>query len=177
MAKKGKKNGKDKTYVEEAPAAVVDTGAPEMIADGAWADTGDDGAADERYTKEGKLRTSFYEAEMLKLQEELVKLQYWVKERGLRPARAAASSASPRQPTRASFASSPWASPATARGTPGTSSAGWPSYPRRARCACSTAAGIRGPSPSTFTGSATKSSTASSWLRARSSNGCSCAPG
>jgi len=37
-----------------------------------------------RYKKNGKLNNRFYEAEMLRLQEELVKLQYWVKEKGLR---------------------------------------------------------------------------------------------
>ena len=39
---------------------------------------------DPRYKKDGKLRNSFYEAELLRLQEELVKLQYWVKDKGLR---------------------------------------------------------------------------------------------
>jgi polyphosphate kinase 2 len=37
-----------------------------------------------RYTKKGKLDRVYYEAEELRLQEELVKLQYWVKEKGLR---------------------------------------------------------------------------------------------
>jgi polyphosphate kinase 2 len=35
-------------------------------------------------SKSGKLKTEFYENELLNLQEELVKLQYWVKEKGLR---------------------------------------------------------------------------------------------
>jgi len=34
--------------------------------------------------KSGKLRTAFYEQELVRLQEELVKLQYWVKEKDLR---------------------------------------------------------------------------------------------
>lgn len=34
--------------------------------------------------KKGKIKKSFYEAELARLQEELVKLQYWVKEKGLR---------------------------------------------------------------------------------------------
>ncbi len=38
----------------------------------------------ERYKKNGKLRKSFYEAELRRLQEELVKLQYWIKEKGLK---------------------------------------------------------------------------------------------
>ena len=37
-----------------------------------------------KYKKNGKLQNVFYESELLRLQEELVKLQYWVKERGLR---------------------------------------------------------------------------------------------
>jgi polyphosphate kinase 2 len=40
--------------------------------------------ASEKYTKKGKLSNKFYEAELTRLQEELVKLQYWVKEKGLR---------------------------------------------------------------------------------------------
>jgi polyphosphate kinase 2 len=37
-----------------------------------------------KYKKNGKLRNSFYMQELVNLQEELVKLQYWVKEKGLR---------------------------------------------------------------------------------------------
>lgn len=40
--------------------------------------------SDPRYTKSGRLSKKFYEQEELRLQEELVKLQYWVKEKGLR---------------------------------------------------------------------------------------------
>ena len=36
------------------------------------------------YTKKGRLRKKFYESELGRLQEELVKLQYWVKDQGLR---------------------------------------------------------------------------------------------
>lgn len=39
---------------------------------------------DPRYTRSGRLSKKFYEQEELRLQEELVKLQYWVKEKGLR---------------------------------------------------------------------------------------------
>lgn len=35
-------------------------------------------------TKSGKLKTKFYEKELTRLQEELIKLQYWVQEKGLR---------------------------------------------------------------------------------------------
>ena len=38
----------------------------------------------ERYTKKGKLRSDYYESELTRLQTELVKLQYWVKQEGLR---------------------------------------------------------------------------------------------
>jgi len=38
----------------------------------------------EHYTKKGKLKTAFYEKELLRLQEEMVKIQYWVKEQNLR---------------------------------------------------------------------------------------------
>lgn len=37
-----------------------------------------------KYKKNGKLRNSYYEEELANLQEELVKLQFWVKEQGLR---------------------------------------------------------------------------------------------
>ncbi len=36
------------------------------------------------YRKNGKLRSSFYESEMLRLQEEMVKIQYWVQAQNLR---------------------------------------------------------------------------------------------
>lgn len=36
------------------------------------------------YNKKGRLKKSFYEAELARLQEELVKLQYWVQQRGLK---------------------------------------------------------------------------------------------
>lgn len=39
---------------------------------------------DARYKKDGKLRKDFYEGELARLQEELVKLQYWVREKGLK---------------------------------------------------------------------------------------------
>lgn len=41
-------------------------------------------AGEENYNKKGRLRKSFYEKELKRLQEELVKLQYWVAEEGLR---------------------------------------------------------------------------------------------
>lgn len=38
----------------------------------------------DRYNKKGRLRKSFYESELSRLQEELVKLQYWIQERELK---------------------------------------------------------------------------------------------
>ncbi len=40
--------------------------------------------AGERYNKKGKLRAEFHDAELARLSVELVKLQYWVKHKGLR---------------------------------------------------------------------------------------------
>jgi polyphosphate kinase 2 len=37
-----------------------------------------------RYTADGRLRNKFYESELLHLQEDLVKMQYWVRQNGLR---------------------------------------------------------------------------------------------
>lgn len=41
-------------------------------------------SANSIYNKKGNLKTKVYEAELAHLQEELVKLQYWVKEKGLK---------------------------------------------------------------------------------------------
>jgi len=50
-------------------------------------DAGTDGQEPEkRYKKNGKLRTDFYEKELQRLQEELVKLQYWVRTNNLKAA-------------------------------------------------------------------------------------------
>lgn len=38
----------------------------------------------EKYNKKGKISNEYYEAELAKLQAELVKLQYWIKAKGLR---------------------------------------------------------------------------------------------
>lgn len=38
----------------------------------------------DRYNKQGKLKRKYYEQELLRLQEELVKLQFWVRTQGLR---------------------------------------------------------------------------------------------
>ncbi len=39
---------------------------------------------DKRFKKNGKLKTKYYEEELSRLQEEMVKLQYWVREKNLR---------------------------------------------------------------------------------------------
>jgi polyphosphate kinase 2 len=85
MGKKNKKSGEgleasgDGASIIKAPSGEVE----DTIAKAA-----DNGSAatekDERFTKKGKLKEDYYLGEMLKLQEELVKLQYWVKEKGLR---------------------------------------------------------------------------------------------
>ncbi len=36
------------------------------------------------YTSSGKLKSAHYNRELAKLQQELVKLQYWIKEQGLK---------------------------------------------------------------------------------------------
>ncbi len=41
-------------------------------------------AGEENYRPDGRLKRGYYEAELARLQEELVKLQYWVQRRGLR---------------------------------------------------------------------------------------------
>ena len=49
-------------------------------------DTGNGQSDEKRYKKNGKLRGSYYEKELLELQEELVKLQYWVRTKNLKAA-------------------------------------------------------------------------------------------
>ena len=49
-------------------------------------DTGNGQSDEKRYKKNGKLRSGYYEKELLELQEELVKLQYWVRTKNLKAA-------------------------------------------------------------------------------------------
>ena len=98
----GKKGGRNKAKAKDSPVESAETSAVEIdgkntpatgtdtartsvVPDGEWAATSDEtaGATDPRYTKNGKLKSVFYEKEILRLQEELVKLQYWVKAKGL----------------------------------------------------------------------------------------------
>ncbi len=145
-----------------------------------------DGKLKKKYKKSGKLENEFYENEMLRLQEELVKLQYWVKEKGLRviivfegrdaAGKAASSNASPNAPTPASYASSLWASPPNAKKANGTSSAGRPTCPLAVRWSCLTAVGTPAPSPNTSWAFATKSSTRNLCAPAPNLNACWFAP-
>ncbi len=84
MGKKNKKSDRGKD--DGLGAEHVETASKEIEDGVVHAD--ESGAAfgerDARFTKKGKLNEKFYLGEMLKLQEELVKLQYWVKEKGLR---------------------------------------------------------------------------------------------
>lgn len=99
MSKKNKKQNEDLSSVvemeenegihEEEPAlAKEETLVPEALKD----DEGDryyDEVNDKwrkKYRKNGKLSEDYYLHELFKLQEELVKLQYWVREKGLRVA-------------------------------------------------------------------------------------------
>jgi polyphosphate kinase 2 len=77
-ADKGKDDGLGVERVETASKAIKDVTA-KADENGASSEKGDD-----RFTRKGKLKEDYYLAEMLKLQEELVKLQYWIKEKGLR---------------------------------------------------------------------------------------------
>ena len=49
-------------------------------------DTGNGQSDEKRYKKNGKLHNTYYEKELLELQEELVKLQYWVRTKNLKAA-------------------------------------------------------------------------------------------
>ncbi len=82
MTKKGKK--KDKAAEDDTPSAEGLAAEPTAGRDDAPASGGLPPVFDDNtQTRKGKLKKSFYEAELLRLQEELVKLQYWVKAKGL----------------------------------------------------------------------------------------------
>lgn len=78
MSKKGRKNGKAKAAESPIEPAVESGVAGEVAYAG--------GTPSEHLTSKGKLSEKYYLAHLLELQEELTKLQYWVKERGLRVA-------------------------------------------------------------------------------------------
>ena len=96
MSKKGKKNSKTKAaesseavVVEpDVEAAVEGSGEPDPVADGAEAAEPVEASVTppEYLTSKGKLKEEYYLARLLELQEELTKLQYWVKENGMRVA-------------------------------------------------------------------------------------------
>ena len=64
--------------VEEEPDRVEEAPAPSEVGIPARLES------DVKRTHRKKLKRSFYEAELVRLQEELVKLQYWIKENGLK---------------------------------------------------------------------------------------------
>jgi polyphosphate kinase 2 len=68
--------------MDEATANHTDGKGPDSVAQAE--ERAEKKPKDPRYKKSGKLRKEFYEAELVRLQEELVKLQYWVKDQGLR---------------------------------------------------------------------------------------------
>jgi len=82
MSKKSEKNDKipapepliDEIEPIKPPAPESDDGPPP------------EGTPDKHLTRKGKLKEKYYEARLVELQEELVKLQYWVKTHGLRVA-------------------------------------------------------------------------------------------
>ena len=75
-----KKDGQAKFVVDEPEALVQQT---EPHANNKFLDESA-GKWRKKYKKNGKLSSNYYMHELFKLQEELVKLQYWVKDRGLR---------------------------------------------------------------------------------------------
>ncbi|MGA7098462.1 MAG: polyphosphate kinase 2 [Acidimicrobiia bacterium] len=63
---------------------MADTEASNLPAGSDDIDPGGTPAGAEHYNSKGRLKRSFYESELARLQEEFVKLQYWVEENGLR---------------------------------------------------------------------------------------------
>jgi polyphosphate kinase 2 len=70
-------DGNEKETAAEEPAQTITYNAQGEPREGPERPT-------DKYRKNGKLNSKFYESELTRLQEELVKLQYWVKEKGLR---------------------------------------------------------------------------------------------
>ena len=112
----------------------------------------------DHYTKNGKLKNNFYEKELLRLQEEMVKIQYWVKEQNLRvvivfEGRDAAGKGGVIK--RITERTNPRVVRVVALGiptdrekNPGISSVGWPIFRPAARSPSSTAVGTPARSPS-----------------------------
>ncbi|MEZ5139372.1 MAG: hypothetical protein R2711_11570 [Acidimicrobiales bacterium] len=128
-----------------------------------------------------------YEAELARLQRELVKLQEWVRQEGLRlcvlfEGRDAAGKGGTikrivERTNPAWCGSWPSTSPPSASGPSGTSSATWPSCPPAARSCCSTGPGTTAPASSGSWASAPTRSTTTSSAPARRSRSCSSARG
>lgn len=84
MAKKGKEKKADNSKKSSGEVVPVQEATSTVEAEATVVNKNGETEVADKYTAKGKLKESYYEAEMLKLQEELVKLQYWVKEKGLR---------------------------------------------------------------------------------------------
>lgn len=88
-ASDGQKSGEELTGIDRQKQAQQSKVSPPAA--GAATDQNDLGEArtgskrvKSKYKKSGRLKRKYYERELAKLQEELVKLQYWVRDRGLR---------------------------------------------------------------------------------------------
>lgn len=111
--------------------------------------------AKEKSKKRPRLDKKTYEHHLAHLQEELVKLQEWVKQEGLKvvvlfegrdaAGKGASSRRSPSPSTPGSAGSPPCPPPRIGSAPSGTSSATWRTCPRRARWCCLTALGTTGP--------------------------------
>ncbi|MGB3716807.1 MAG: polyphosphate kinase 2 [Candidatus Promineifilaceae bacterium] len=77
-----KKDGQPEVGVDEK---VVKAPSEETVSDNLYFDEHNQ-KWKKKYKKDGKLTNGYYLQELVQLQEELVKLQYWVKEKGLRAA-------------------------------------------------------------------------------------------
>ena len=134
--------------------------APPEGADDVGGTTGDStGDLDpDNYSKKGKLKTAAYDAEMARLQEQLVLLQYWIQSQGLRvlvifEGRGSAGKGGviKRITERTSPApSGSWLCPSqqSGRRPSGTSSGTSSTCPPQARWSCSTAVGTTAPTSS-----------------------------
>ena len=146
------KRGGERATAEKAASKAVRESPPDTYVNSM------NGKRRPKYGKKGKLAKGYYLQELTALQEELVKLQYWVKQQNLKVAivfegrdaagRAALSSGFSSAPTRASSASPRSASRPSESAASGTSNAGRRICQRRARSCSSIAAGTRARSPS-----------------------------
>jgi polyphosphate kinase 2 len=85
MARKKKKSTEDSVLERQEAGVAPSPPSPDGDDDNAFFDE-IAGKKKRKYKKSGKLTNSYYMHELTRLQEELVKIQYWVRERGLRVA-------------------------------------------------------------------------------------------